>query len=94
MGPCLQGRMGRSRPTTTLIVNRRLEELARFAKALRAEDRAVFDALVGDLKAHLPALAYANPLEADALLLWAAELEQRKRLAEIERRLRALEDGL
>lgn len=84
---------GRSRPTTTRIVNRRLDELARFAKALRLDDRAVFDALVGDLKARLPALVYANPLEEDSLLLWAVALEQEKRLAALERRLRIVEGG-
>lgn len=60
-----------------------LDELSGFARALRGEDRAIFEEMLKKPLKHFGSISYASSYHAWAFLLLAILLEQEKKLKEI-----------
>ena len=76
--------MGRTVMPVRYEVEAQLEELRRYIKALRKEDREYFDKLYASVKKHLSAISYANPLNPHELMQWSALLELEKKLVKLK----------
>ena len=85
--------MGRTLPTFNLYLERQIEEWAPFRRALRREDREMFDRLFAFAKRHMAeAAAAARPVPFESMLL-AMLLEQQKTIESLNRRLSELRSG-
>lgn len=86
--------MGHTLPTITGHFDRFLSNLGTFRRALRKSDQIAFDALLAEVKQHLPAASYAANVIPGISFLLAALLEKHKQLwrqeAEIEELRREL----
>lgn len=67
------------------------ERWAAFRRALRAQDQSHFDQLFEYGRAHADAGGYLNPEDPRAPLYIAIDLEQEKRLDDLESRIESLE---
>lgn len=83
--------MGRTLPSATQVFDGEAARWSAFRRALRREDQAVFDDLFLAARRHLAAIAHTtSPAPMEAVLL-AMLLEQRRQLAILAGKLRALE---
>ena len=79
--------MGRTVPTFNMSLEREMAGWAPFRRALRAEDRAVFDRLFVHARQHMAeAAAAARPIPFDAVVM-SILLEQQKELARLRRQV-------
>ena len=60
LGVC--NNMGRTILPARYEVEAQLDELRRFVRSLRKEDRQYFEDLYADIKGHISSITYANPL--------------------------------
>lgn len=81
-------------PTITDILHREEENLARFRRALRKEDQAIFDDLFVSAYKHRSAAAYAGHLLPFETFLLSMEVENLKRMNKLEERISSLESLL
>ncbi len=83
--------MGRNNDTFTLVIDRNKEAWGKFRRALRKEDRLLFDEIWRAPKLYLAAgafLASELPLE---VIMMSMLLEQYKRIRRLERQLQLRE---
>ena len=80
--------MGRTVKPVRYEVEAQLQELKGYLRALRKEDREYFDALYADVKNHLSAISYANPLNPNELMQWSALLELEKKVQKLKNDIR------
>ena len=79
--------MGRTVPTFTMSLERELSSWSQYRRALRAEDRRVFDQLFASARKHLAeSAAAARPIPFEAMLL-SMLLEQQKEIARLREAL-------
>lgn len=76
--------MGRTLPTSTMLIERERERWQKFRRALRKEDQALLDELLDDVRRHAQAQAYASWATPYEAMLVAVLIEQRKRLKSLE----------
>lgn len=76
--------MGRTVRPVRYEVNAQLDELRHYIKALRKEDREHFEELYADIKGHISAISYANPLNPDNLMMWSAMIELQKKIRQLK----------
>ncbi|MEK6814076.1 MAG: hypothetical protein AABY65_05035 [Nitrospirota bacterium] len=76
--------MGRTLPTSTMLIERERERWQKFRRALRKEDQALLDELLDDVRRHAQAQAYASWATPYEAMLVAVLIEQRKRLINLE----------
>lgn len=86
--------MGRTLPSITQAFLQEQQSLARFRRALRRQDQVIFDDLLADARRHLAAAAYASHLLPFEVMLLAMLVEERKLVADLERRLEGLQAQL
>lgn len=72
--------MGRTVIPVRHEVEAQLEELRKYLICLHIEDRHAFEKLYADVKRHLSAITYANPLNPVELMQWSAILELEKKV--------------
>ncbi len=85
--------MGRTVRSYRTVLEDMIGDWQSFRKALRKEDQEAFDRLMERARQHASAASYetrSDPLES---LFMAILLEQEKELAELRKRLEALEDA-
>ena len=70
--------MGRTNPTTTMLIRYHQQELANFFTALRKADQQAFDDLFALAQQHIAPLAYSGAAEPQMIMLFAMLLEQHK----------------
>jgi len=76
--------MGHTVWSQRIVCDVLLGELKSFGKALRKEDRDVFESLLKIPLKHFGAISYADSFHAWAFLLLTIALEQEKRLRQME----------
>lgn len=76
--------MGRTLPTSVMLIERERERWQKFRRALRKEDQALLDEILDDARRHAQAQAYASWTTPYEAMLVAALIEQRKRLKSLE----------
>jgi uncharacterized membrane protein len=82
--------MGRTVPTFNMFLNEEIAGWSGFRRALRAEDRLVFDRLFVFARQHMAeAAAAARPVPFDAMVM-SVLLEQQKELERLRGELEAL----
>ena len=72
--------MGRTVMPVRYEVEAQLGELRRYLKGLRKGDRVHFERLYADVKKHISAITYANPLNPGELMQWSAIIELEKEI--------------
>jgi hypothetical protein len=72
--------MGRTIMPVRYEIEAQLAELKAYIKALRKEDREHFEKLYADVKCHVSAVGYANPLNPAELMQWSAIIELHKQV--------------
>jgi len=77
--------MGRTVPSITLLYQEELQSLARFRRALRRSDQAVFDDLLAAAHQHLAAASYASHTLPFEVFLLAMLLEEHKEVLRLRR---------
>src|ERR1051325_1735351 len=86
--------MGRTLPTYSNLLLQRRQELAKFRRALRAEDQHAFDTLFEQARRHIQAAAYhSDPDPAEAFFL-SILIENSKVIDSLQRRMNELERQL
>ncbi len=86
--------MGRTLPTSTMLIERERERWQKFRRALRKEDQALLDELLDDIRRHAQAQAYASWATPYEAMLVAILIEDRRRLKNLEEEIgRRLEAG-
>jgi len=83
--------MGRTLPTQTMLLEEERLRWQKFRRALRKEDQVVLDEMLDDARRHIQASAYASWATPYEAMLVAMILEERKRIKDLEERIRALE---
>lgn len=83
--------MGRTNPTYRDAVRALRDRWSDFERALRRRDEPAFERLFEHARAHADAGGYLNHEEPLFPILVSVDLEQEKRLAELEERLAAVE---
>ncbi len=86
--------MGRTLPTFTGLIDHIYNDWKQFRRGLRKEDQRTFDRLFESAHKHVQASAYASrpwPLES---VFMSILLEHEKKLAELQERLRRLEESV
>lgn len=83
--------MGRTLSTFTMQIDQALGEWAKFKRALRKEDREVFDKLFTHARYHAQAGAYLAPTDAFSAMLLCMLLEERKAHLLLEKRFCQME---
>ena len=78
--------MGKTTPTTSVLLHKERSELGRFRRALRKEDQQVFDELWTYVSHHMMACTVADHLLPFETFLLTMTLEQQKEI----RRLKAM----
>lgn len=86
--------MGRTNPTFTQLVLLLPEHLQKFRRALRREEREVFDRLICFALAHAGECTYSASLNPVDVMLFSITLEQQKKIEFLESRIRELEQKL
>ncbi|MFH1511093.1 MAG: hypothetical protein ABIF10_05350 [Candidatus Woesearchaeota archaeon] len=76
--------MGHTVWSQRIVSDMILDELSSFAKALRGEDRVVFEEMLKKPLKHFGSISYASSYHAWAFLLLAILLEQEKKLKQFE----------
>ena len=76
--------MGRTIKPVRYEVEAQLQELRSYLNCLRKEDREAFERLSADIKKHISAITYANPLDPGELMQWSALLELEKELKKVK----------
>jgi hypothetical protein len=83
--------MGRTVIPVRYEIESQLSELRKYIKALRASDQEYFDKLMVDVKKHISAVSYANPLNPIELMQWSAIIELERKVeglrSEIDRHI-------
>lgn len=79
--------MGRTVIPVRHEVEAQLTELRKYLICLPIEDRAAFEKLYADVKRHLSAITYANPLNPVELMQWSAILELEKKVEELRMKI-------
>lgn len=86
--------MGRTNPTYRDAVRALRDRWGDFERALRRRDRPAFERLFEHARAHADAGGYLNHEEPLFPILVSVDLEQEKRIDELEERLAAIESEL
>jgi len=76
--------MGRTVIPIRYEVDAQLQELKQYLNGLRKADREPFERLLVDVKKHMSAITYANPLNPNELMQWSALLELEKRIIKLK----------
>ena len=71
--------MGHTLPAVTDLLKNEQDALARFRRALRAEDQAALDSLFRSARYHVAALAYASNLLPFEMMLLGMLIEEREK---------------
>lgn len=82
--------MGRTLPTQTMLLEEERLRWQKFRRALRKEDQAILEGMLDDVRRHVQAQAYASWATPYEAMLIAIVLEDRKRIRDLEERLKAL----
>ncbi|MHB1606292.1 MAG: hypothetical protein ACYCTV_07865 [Leptospirales bacterium] len=83
--------MGRTLSTFSMKVEQSCMEWAKFKRALRREDQAIFETLFSDARFHAQAGAYLSPIDPFPAMLLCMLLEERKSRLALEERIHAIE---
>lgn len=83
--------MGRTLPTSTMLLEEERLRWQKFRRALRKEDQAILDELLDDVRRHIQAQAYASWATPYEAMLVSIILEERKRIRDLEERISVLE---
>ncbi|MBD3204272.1 hypothetical protein GF327_08310 [Candidatus Woesearchaeota archaeon] len=82
--------MGRTIRPIRYEVEAQLDELRRYIKSLRKQDRKHFEELYADVKKHISSISYSNPLNPHELMQWSAILELEKKIGKLKKELKAI----
>ncbi|MBN1385810.1 hypothetical protein JW968_02405 [Candidatus Woesearchaeota archaeon] len=85
--------MGHTVWSNRIVVDIMLNELKSFGKALRKEDREIFERLLKKPLKHFGSITYASSIHAWAFILICVMLEQEKRIRDIEDKHESMADG-
>ena len=72
--------MGRTVIPVRYEIEAQLSELRQFVKCLKKEDRLYFEEIYANVKQHISAMSYANPLNPGELMQWTAIIELEKKV--------------
>lgn len=86
--------MGRTNPTFRDVVDAYRRRWRKYRRGLRRGDQEHFDRLLEYVDRHADASSYMNPSDPVTAVLLSMNLEQEKRIAELEGRVEELEGGL
>ncbi len=86
--------MGRTIMPYSMTIEMQRERLKKFRRALRKEDQEYLEEIFKYAKKHVQAGSYAAFPDPIIPLFLSAFIEQEKKIRELERRVKALEDGL
>lgn len=81
------GNMGHTVMSQRIMTDTIVQELAQFGKALRDEDREVYNRILKEPLKHLGSISYASSMHTWAFLILAALLEQQKKIDCLENEL-------
>ena len=85
--------MGRTIPSWRIIVEAELERMKKFRDSLRREDKVIFEDLMNQCKLYASAASsLASPVK-EVPLIMSMLFAHHKKLAELERRLKAKEEN-
>jgi hypothetical protein len=84
--------MGRTLPSFMQVILNEQASLAKFRRALRAEDQAAFDDLFRMARYHVAAAAYASHVLPFEVMLLAMLLEEHKRVLHLQKEITRLEN--
>ena len=84
--------MGRTLPSFMQVILNEQASLAKFRRALRAEDQAAFDDLFRMARYHVAAAAYASHVLPFEVMLLAMLLEEHKRVLYLQKEITRLEN--
>ena len=76
--------MGHTVSSQRRVIDRTLEELSQYAKALRPEDREILTKILKIPLKKVGAISYTSSLHAWALCILAISIEQEKRIIHLE----------
>ncbi len=76
--------MGRTVMPVRYEVEAQLDELRRYVRCLRSEDRKHFSRLYADVKRYISSISYANPLNPNELMQWSALIEIEKKIEKLK----------
>ncbi len=82
--------MGRTLPTSTILIQQFEEEWKPYARALRKEDREILGELYAMVRLQSAAIAYAAPPEPFQAFLLTMLIGVTKRVAELEHTIEAM----
>jgi hypothetical protein len=85
--------MGRTIPSWRMVVEAETEKLKKFRDSLRQEDKVIFEDLLNQCKLYASAASsLASPIK-EVPLIMSMLFAHHKKLAELERRLKAKEEN-
>jgi hypothetical protein len=86
--------MGHTVSTQRMVLENIVNELNSYGKALRKEDRIIFEQILKQAFKHFGSISYANCLDPWPLLLLSILVEQNKRIKTMEELYESLVNGL
>ena len=75
--------MGRTVIPVRYEIEAQLSELRQYIKCLKKEDRMHFEEIYANVKQHISAISYANPLNPVELMQWSAIIELEKKITKL-----------
>ena len=86
--------MGHTVWSQRIVLNSLVDELQSYGKALRGNDKHIYEQLLKKCFKHFGSTSYASSMHAWAFLLLSIMLEQEKKLQELEDGIRILVDKI
>lgn len=78
--------MGRTIPSYRIIADEELQELQKYAKGLRAEDRKILESIIIDGKKHLHAASYSSFVDPFKGVLIGMLIEMKKEIIKLKKK--------
>jgi len=85
--------MGHTVWSQRMVLDHIMNELKQYSKALRQDDRALFEKILKQSFKHYGSISYANSFHAWALLLLSILIEQEKKIQKLEVKNEGLVNG-
>lgn len=83
--------MGRTVPTFRLLLESTISGWRQYKRALRPEDRQIFDDMMNKARSHASACSYANRIDPMESIFMSIILELQKEVEDLKQRVRSIE---